>query len=162
MSFILNSEISKSLLQATELYKVVILLSPKLVSDCFKLNSMTVYTTQTYTLFILSQFVQSQMAQNHCSTQDQICGQLVQIICETFHSSQSSKSHQTVEATCWSMSALQSQHLSSWFRLPFVCKINFFFAIFQKHIILTFELMLLDHYLLQFYLSLDTSVKQNS
>ena len=44
MSFILNSEISKSLLQATELYKVVILLSPKLVSGCFKLKSMTVYT----------------------------------------------------------------------------------------------------------------------
>ena len=31
---------------ATELYKFVNGLSPKLVSDCFKLNNMTVYNTR--------------------------------------------------------------------------------------------------------------------
>ena len=36
---------------ATELYKFVNGLSPKLVSDCFKLNSMTVYNTRNRSTF---------------------------------------------------------------------------------------------------------------
>ena len=36
---------------ATELYKSVNGLSPKLVSDCFKLNNMTEYNTRTRSTF---------------------------------------------------------------------------------------------------------------
>ena len=37
--------------RATELYKFVNALSPKLVSDCFKLNNMTVYNTRKSSTF---------------------------------------------------------------------------------------------------------------
>ena len=45
--------------------------SPKLVSDCFNVNNMTLITLETSALSILSRFALSYMAQNHSPTWDQ-------------------------------------------------------------------------------------------
>ena len=65
---------------ATELNKFVNGLSPNLISDCFKLNKMTVYYTETGPISILGQFAQSSMAQNHSPTWHRKFGNLRQVI----------------------------------------------------------------------------------
>ena len=73
---------------ATKLYKFVNGFSLKLVSDCFKLNNMTVYNTRNRSSFYFWTVAQSHMAQNHSPTWEQKIGNLCQLIWKTFQQSQ--------------------------------------------------------------------------
>ena len=91
------------LVLATELYKFVNGLSPKLVSDCFKLTNMTVYNTRNRSTFY-SRLVRTTLHWHRITLP---LGTLPQW-----------KPH-----AC--MSALSNLHPSGWFRLTFEYKINF-------------------------------------
>ena len=100
----------------TELYKFANGLSPKQVSDCFKLNKWLCITPDIRTLSILGLFPLGTEIWELC-----------QMIWKIFQHWKTLIGHWTVEAACLSMSALQNLYLSGWFRLTFEWKINFFF-----------------------------------
>ena len=84
---------------ATELYKFVNGLSPKLISDCFKLNNMSnFYSWPVRTVFHGTESL------SHLAPK--IWELVPSDMKKSFNSHSPQKSHQTMEATCLSMSAL--------------------------------------------------------
>ena len=73
------------------MYKVVNSLSLKLMSDCVKLNDLTVYNTRNSYTFYSWPVCQSYIVHNHSLTWDRRSGKLCQLIWKTFKYSHLSK-----------------------------------------------------------------------
>ena len=103
---------------ATKLYKFVNGFSLKLVSDCFKLNNMTVYNTRNRSSFYFWPLHSLTWHRVTLPLGTKKLGTCVNWYEKPFNSHNLEKSHDTMEATCLSMSALWKLHLLGWFHLP--------------------------------------------
>ena len=117
----------------------------------------------TGSLSILGQFAQSYMAQNHSPTWDRKFGNLCQVIWKTFHHSQPSKkplnngSHMLVHVGFVEPTSIRLVSFNLWIQNQLFLH-GFLVLYMYIYVCVIFNFMLLEHYLLQLYLSYNTSV----
>ena len=135
---------------ATELYKFVNGLSPRLVSDCFKLNNMAVYNTRNRSTF----YSRPLRTVLHDAESLSNLGPKIWKLVPSYMKKLSSLTAFKKVIKQWKPHACPRRLCRTYiYQVGFVIYIYIYIYIY-----VIFNFILLEHYLLQFYISFYTSV----